>query len=55
MGAVTAIKYASQNDKIKVIIADSAFSSIKKMALDIASDLTYIPSFLMEPIIGIIS
>ena len=37
MGAVTAIKYAAENgNDIRFIVVDSAFSSLERMAMDIA-------------------
>jgi hypothetical protein len=56
MGAVTAILYAEENpSRVSVLIADSPFSSIKKMVQDIAFEHYKIPSFVVNIGLSIIS
>ena len=48
MGAVTALMYCSENPKIACAIYDSPFSSLVKLARELASNKTGLPDFIIN-------
>lgn len=54
MGAVTALRYVENDRKINGIIADSPFSSLYKLALELGEEKTAIPGILLPPMLKIV-
>ncbi len=48
MGAVTALRYASTDNRISCLLCDSPFSDLRKLALDFAKEHSKVPSFLVK-------
>ena len=54
MGAVTALKYAEINPNLSVLIVDSPFSNLNKLAHELAKEKTGIPNFLLPMALGLV-
>lgn len=54
MGAVTALKYAELNRNISVLIIDSPFSNLNKLAYELAKEKTGIPSIFLPIVLGLV-
>ena len=55
MGAVTALFYALEDSNIQALVLDSPFSSLKQVAIDIASEKSsIIPNFMLEYLVSFI-
>ena len=54
MGAVTALRYASIDNKISCVLSDSPFSDLRKLALDFAKERSKVPSFLVKGALGFV-
>lgn len=54
MGAVTALKYAVLDSDLAVLILDSPFSNLNKLACELAKEKTGIPGFLLPMVLGIV-
>ena len=48
MGAVTALRYASTDNRISCLLCDSPFSDLRKLALEFAKEHSKVPSFLVK-------
>lgn len=56
MGAVTALLYASVDSNFSGIIADSPFSNLKELALELAeTKASSLPKFLLEAMLGFVN
>lgn len=47
MGGVSAIIHASRDPRVSLVIADSAYSSLKKLVVDAVSEFTSIPKWIL--------
>lgn len=54
MGAVTALKYATLDHELAVLILDSPFSNLNKLACELAKEKTGIPGFLLPIVLGLV-
>lgn len=54
MGAVTALKYAEIDPNLSVLIVDSPFSNLNKLAHELAKEKTGIPNFLLPMVLGLV-
>lgn len=54
MGAVTALRYVRTDRRIQGLIADSPFSSLYKLALELGEEKTSIPALLLPPMLKIV-
>ena len=54
MGAVTALKYCELDPLISVVIVDSPFSNLNKLAYELAKEKTGIPHFLLPIALGLV-
>ena len=54
MGAVTALKYAEIDPNVSVLIVDSPFSNLNKLAFELAKEKTGIPNVLLPMALGLV-
>ena len=54
MGAVTALKYSEIDNNISVLIIDSPFSNLNKLAMELAKEKTGIPNFILPIALGLV-
>lgn len=54
MGAVTALNYANKDKGISLLIVDSPYSNLSKIAVELASEKTNFPKFLIPTLIAIL-
>ena len=47
MGAVSAIIHSASDPRVSLVIADSAYSSLKKLVVDAVSEFTSIPKWIL--------
>jgi pimeloyl-ACP methyl ester carboxylesterase len=55
MGAVTALLHADRDPSIAGLVLDSPFSSLSKLVNELSYTYTKIPSFLISPVLKLIS
>ncbi|EGR31652.1 hypothetical protein IMG5_105010 [Ichthyophthirius multifiliis] len=55
MGAVTTILYTSKDQNFASIVLDSPFSSLEKLALDLANSKFMLPNFILKAFLGLIN
>ena len=55
MGAVTALLHADRDPSIAGLVLDSPFSDLKKLVDELAYKYTKLPSFLVSPVLKLVS